>query len=127
MTGRPLKFNYVMKHAQYMYNIIARLAFPEVYKAAAIRCARKYRKLALDHYGGKCACCGESRFEFLSIDHINGGGTKHREEIGRGTAMYQWLRRSGWPSGFRVLCHNCNQAIGFYKHCPHQLEKIESE
>lgn len=32
---------------------------------------RKYksdREKAIAHYGGKCACCGESRFEFLAID-----------------------------------------------------------
>jgi hypothetical protein len=80
---------------------------------------RKRREL-LDHYGGKCACCGEEHYEFLSIDHINGGGTKHRAEVGKGDVFYKWLRKNGYPEGFRVLCHNCNQAIGFYGFCPHQ-------
>src|SRR3990172_5963982 len=40
------------------------------------------RREVLDHYGGACACCGETTLEFLSLDHKNGGGTKHRNEIG---------------------------------------------
>jgi hypothetical protein len=31
------------------------------------------RREALAAYGGCCECCGEQRFEFLAIDHINGG------------------------------------------------------
>jgi len=81
---------------------------------------RRYR--VLGHYGGVCACCGEERFEFLSIDHIKGGGTKHRAEIGGGTNMVGWLLKEGLPEGYRVLCHNCNQAFGFYGRCPHQDE-----
>jgi hypothetical protein len=34
--------------------------------------------------------------------------------------IYRWLISSGFPEGFRVLCHNCNQAIGLYGFCPHQ-------
>jgi len=82
---------------------------------------KKERKFLIDHYGGKCACCGESRIEFLAIDHIDGGGTEHRERVGKGWKFYQWLRREGYPKGFRVLCHNCNLAIGFYGYCPHTL------
>ena len=33
---------------------------------------------------------------------------------------WEWLLRHGFPEGFRVLCHNCNQAIGVYGACPHQ-------
>lgn len=35
----------------------------------------KTRKQALDHYGGKCECCGETRYEFLQLDHIDGNGS----------------------------------------------------
>jgi hypothetical protein len=48
---------------------------------------------------------------FLVVDHINGEGNKHRKAIGRtGLNFYRWLRTSGYPPGFRVLCHNCNHA-----------------
>lgn len=72
-------------------------------------------------YGGICECCGESNLEFLCIDHVNGGGNKHRDEIGKGN-LYQWLKKMGYPEGFRVLCHNCNFSMGAYGYCPHQLE-----
>ena len=77
---------------------------------------------SLRHYGGdppSCACCGENELHFLSIDHLNGNGGKHRKQVGSGNAFHYWLRRSGYPDGFQVLCHNCNMAKGFYGECPH--------
>jgi hypothetical protein len=89
---------------------------------------KKYRERirleCLVHYGGdppKCACCGETLIEFLTIDHINGGGVKHRKEAGiTGTFFYIWLKKQGYPEGFRVLCYNCNCSIGHYGYCPHE-------
>lgn len=87
----------------------------------------RLRLATLTAYGGKCACCGESRNEFLAIDHVNGGGNEHRRSLstnprgGAGQTTYRWLRRAGYPPGFQVLCHNCNMARGFYGHCPHTL------
>jgi len=78
------------------------------------------RKEVLEHYGGKCECCGEVTYEFLSIDHINGGGAKHRKEINR--MIVPWLRKNNYPEGFRVLCFNCNQAMGIYGYCPHKKQ-----
>jgi len=82
---------------------------------------RKIREEVIDYYGGKCKCCGENRREFLSIDHIGGGGTKHRKEIGQQN-IYQWLKKNNYPKVFRVLCHNCNMSIGFYGYCPHNKQ-----
>jgi hypothetical protein len=62
----------------------------------------------IGHYGGKCACCDISNPVHLTIDHINGGGNAHAREIGRGVALYRWLRREKFPAGFQVLCANCN-------------------
>ncbi len=73
----------------------------------------------LDAYGSRCACCGETEPKFLAIDHIDGGGNAHRREIGVGSNIYSWLRQNGYPEGFQVLCHNCNNAKGFYGECPH--------
>jgi len=92
------------------------------------RLANKHQRLGLlKHeafmaYGGeRCSCCGETEPIFLTIDHIAGGGTKHRKELGQnGSAIYLWLKRQGYPSGYRVLCRNCNW--GVYKGdgiCPH--------
>ena len=83
---------------------------------------RAQRIECIDHYGGKCACCGETEIEFLVIDHINGGGTQHRKEIGKGDKIYRWLRKNNFPEGLRVLCANCNQSYGHYGFCPHNGE-----
>ncbi len=81
----------------------------------------KLKKEIYDHYGNKCQCCGEKRKEFLSIDHMDGGGHKHRKEIG-GNGLYYWLRQKKFPKNFRILCMNCNWAIGVYGYCPHKNE-----
>ena len=60
-------------------------------------------------------------YEFLAIDHINGGGNKHRKEL-KNDKLPGWLAKNNFPEGFRILCHNCNMALGFYGFCPHQKE-----
>jgi len=74
----------------------------------------------------QCKCCGVTIITFLTIDHINGGGRKHRENIGLygGYKFYGWLKKHNYPSGFQVLCANCH--LG--KHinngiCPHKDQK----
>lgn len=45
---------------------------------------RIQRWIILTHYSDnppKCVCCGESRYEFLSLDHIHGGGITHRLQV----------------------------------------------
>ena len=88
---------------------------------------RKMRMVALLHYSDgdpKCQCCGERRYEFLSLDHIEGNGRKHRAEMSKDkTFISRWLKQNNYPPGFRVLCHNCNLAIGAFGYCPHELEK----
>ena len=83
----------------------------------------KQREICIQAYGGHCECCGEDRFEFLAIDHINGGGGKHRKELGSGAAIPRWLIKNNFPPGFRILCHNCNMAMAIYGECPHQRDK----
>ena len=74
-----------------------------------------------EHYGSKCACCGEESLEFLELDHINGNGNAHRRSLGMTTSnqLHAWLRHNNYPEGFRLLCSNCNHAIGVYGYCPH--------
>ena len=84
---------------------------------------RKARLICLKHYGGnppECACCGENRIEFLTIDHIAGGGAKHRATERGASNLNLWLRTHKFPKGFRVLCYNCNESLGIYKYCPHR-------
>ena len=84
---------------------------------------REYRKRYLSQYYLKCkieafnaygkvicCLCNENRIKSLSIDHINQDGCKQRKQQYRrtGVNLYAWLRKMGYPSGFRVLCSNCN-------------------
>ena len=79
--------------------------------------ARKLKIEVLKKYGGEiCICCQETTLEFLTLDHINGGGNKHRKEVKN---LYRWIVRNNFPPGFQVLCMNCNFAKGKYGYCPH--------
>lgn len=71
-----------------------------------------------------CKCCNEKILDFLTIDHINGGGRRHKKQIK--TDLYVWLIRNNFPEGFQVLCMNCNW--GKYVNggiCPHK--EIQNE
>ena len=101
--------------------------------AHSSRIKRAFLKSALiAHYSNgtnACACCGEGHLVFLAIDHIAGGGNKHFKELENGDAQsggsrfYDWLRKNECPVGYRVLCFNCNWAIGQNGTCPHQSAK----
>lgn len=94
----------------------------EHYQKKAREQRQRNRRLCIEYYSkGKmvCACCNESEYLFLTIDHINGGGLEHRKQIGAGN-LYSWLKVNNFPLGFRVLCYNCNQVRGHYGKCPHQ-------
>lgn len=83
---------------------------------------RKAREMVIKYYGGVCECCKEKHIQFLAIDHIHGGGRKHRKIVG--TNICLWIIKNNFPDGFRVLCHNCNMSIGFWGICPHK--KVEN-
>jgi len=97
--------------------------------AASVKAYHERTKVAcFEAYGGvRCACCGVEHLVFLSIDHINGGGNQHRNQLrqggyfggGGGWRMYKHLQREGYPAGYRVLCFNCNQAFSVLGYCPH--------
>jgi hypothetical protein len=81
-------------------------------KEAARRLVRSYLEKVVAAYGGRCAHCGEEELLFLTIDHIEGGGSEDRK-LGRGgVAMYKWLLDNDYPPGYQVLCWNCNWKKG---------------
>ena len=80
-----------------------------------------------DHYGWRCACYGSG--DALSVDHVNGGGSAHREKLfGRDAetcGRYRWLRDNGFPEGFQILCLSCNDSKGTGERCT--LAHIDSK
>lgn len=81
---------------------------------------RKTRSKIIQKYGGKCICCGESEEKFLSFDHVDGGGNKHRKSVGRSMKFLRWILNNNYPKTIQLLCHNCNQAKGAWGKCPHE-------
>lgn len=84
---------------------------------------KRLRKEVISHYSPdrKCTCCGESNIEFLTIDHINGGGGKDRKLVNQGgTGFLRHLKKNNYPDGFQVLCWNCNLGRAHYGICPHK-------
>lgn len=79
------------------------------------------RKAVFDLYGGKCSCCGEDQWEFLTIDHVNGNGNKERKAGFKIYHLRKKLLIDGKPNPeYRVLCMNCNFAKGIHGYCPHE-------
>ena len=84
----------------------------------------KLKHEVFSHYSNglmECSCCGENQFKFLTLDHVEGGGREHREQLGSPAMVYRDLRTRNFPSGFQILCYNCNcgrsQNNGV---CPHK-------
>ena len=70
--------------------------------------AREYYMKCLLHYTRgqlKCACCGNTNLEFLTLDHIKPCLKGKRR--GRGK-LHRMLVKTNFPDGFQVLCLACN-------------------
>lgn len=91
-------------------------------RASQKRYYGKLRDSVIEGYGALCACCGESHVEFLALDHVNGGGTQHRARVKQSGIYLDAVKRK-FPPEYRLLCHNCNQALGIYGQCPHERER----
>lgn len=69
------------------------------------------RSKAIFSLGGVCAKCGFSDIRALQIDHVNGGGKKEHDSLGRYEMYKKAIEQSILPKGLRqyqVLCANCN-------------------
>jgi hypothetical protein len=83
---------------------------------------RELKQQVIVGYGGKCACCEQTIFEFLSVDHVNGDGAAKRRKLGKSetsTTLYRRLIKENFPDEYQILCFNCNMSLGFYGYCPH--------
>lgn len=85
----------------------------------------KWKLLAFKKLGGICQCCEEYRKQFLTIDHIHGGGKEHRNRF-TGLTYYRWICKTlGTRKLLQILCMNCNWAKRSGP-CPHISEGFRS-
>ena len=75
--------------------------------------SEKARQEVISHYGFNkkpmCCYCGETEFDYLTIDHIdNGRGNPASREHGSGSTLCYWIIKNNFPEGFQTLCFNCN-------------------
>jgi hypothetical protein len=85
---------------------------PDVQKAA--RQKRYVTKVIIETltaYGGQCVDCGCKDFNVLELDHENGAGNVHRDELfhrghssSGGWHFYVKLRKAKFPPGYVVRC-----------------------
>lgn len=72
---------------------------------------RRTKEFVFKHYSQdakpKCKFCKTDDLRVLSIDHINGGGSRERKLVGFGNTFYIWLVKNNFPDGYQVLCMNC--------------------
>jgi hypothetical protein len=95
-------------------------ANPEKVRECQAATKDRLRAAVFGHYGTVCACCGAT--EKLSIDHVDGDGGEHREELSGGAEagghhFYRWLVKNGFPPGYQTLCLPCNQSKGQGERC----------
>jgi hypothetical protein len=120
------------EHPEYNKEYFARSEVKDKMREYVRKWQKDLKEEVFSHYSSgapECACCGEMRIEFLTIDHIGGGGNRHRKEIGGSSTIYLWLKRNNYPPGFRVLCFNCNflvfkQKVRCAKYPRHQGRRI---
>jgi len=82
------------------------------YDKASIEITKRYQVLSYYSNGiPSCKWCGNQNFVVLNLDHINNDGGEHRrKDKSADKNLAGWLRRHEYPSGFQVLCCNCNWA-----------------
>lgn len=74
----------------------------------------KLRQQLLDIYGHKCAICGQSEFNFLTLDHINNDGAKEKRIVPQNHSILRKAIKEKDSSKYQILCMNCNHAKDKY-------------
>jgi len=75
-----------------------------------------------------CACCKIDDIRFLTLDHIE--GRKHlpkKEQKLVSLNLWRHVKKTGLPTGYQVLCYNCNIAKGTSHFCPHEIDRMEDD
>ena len=109
-------YNRAWSKANYQRNkqaILAKQKNSPLVKLTKRESAHLLKTRVLSHYSNPrgipiCNNCGEQDIDILCIDHINGGGWRHRRKLGlSGNMFYRWLKKNNYPKGYQTLCMNC--------------------
>lgn len=91
-------------------------------KAAWARNKLRRKRLAImERFGGPvCVCCGDERYDVLTVDHIEGGGGDDRRKYPEVSLYRKFLLTEADVNKFRILCFNCNSGRAVNGGvCPH--------
>lgn len=101
--------------------------FKSKYNAKIKLLREKQKNEIYSYYGSFCKCCGETITKFLTIDHVNNDGNKHRKQVygkvigGKSWSVYAFIVKNNFPDDFQILCYNCNCGRARNKGiCPHK-------
>jgi hypothetical protein len=109
----PKGFRILCQNCNHSYHFYLGCPHNNKTKFPSLRTQRERDKV-FTYYGGKhpkCHFCGEDKWQFLSIDHMDGGGRLDRLKTGHNS--YRAIIKCGFPSRLQVLCHNCNLSKGY--------------
>ena len=130
-TGR--EYYYCSKHTK-IRNKTSRIRYVETHGQANVN-NKKYikslRNKFLDMYGRRCACCGETFEDFLTLDHVTGDGKAERTttngKVANSYNAYRNAIKIHNTDKYQVLCMNCNFAKKTHKLCRCQCENFQYE
>jgi len=84
------------------------------------------KSLIFEAYGNCCVCCGETRSEFLNVDHIHSDGKEDRKKGMWGYTLYKYIIENDYPKDrYQLLCWNCNMTKSQFGKCAHDLKSDE--
>jgi hypothetical protein len=127
--GKRNFWKYCSKECQNKGHVLEQKRFTELNPHYNADWRRKKREAIITLLGGKCVCCGEKEYEFLSIDHKNGNGAEHRKSFNYNTSnvTYDIFKKLNsdfetFKNEYQVLCYNCNISKGNKINwiCPHK-------
>lgn len=112
----PRKESYIDNPSPNSYHI-------KLQRKTEFRHARRDR--IIEAYGGKCTCCEENTYKFLSIHHKFNDGQADRAAIGVGN-FHKWIEDHNYPTErLELLCYNCNCSKGFNGFC-HESDPVNN-
>lgn len=85
----------------------------------------KLRHEVMDFLGGECNCCKIKDYNYLSIDHVDGGGIEDRNKYNKWSKYLKSILdipKEEVGKKYQILCYNCNCTKGFYGKCPHNFD-----